>query len=438
MDSDGVRPDIILQRCPNLVKLDFRGSIYNVKWAHELAGFKHQTLSDASLRFYTADFDIQPFLKATPKLRRLCLHMNNPGLGRSLPESIQKYCPELEAFILYIHTDQLDDIDESSPRTFMSGKRISYTDDPKNSTVMGSQQEKQELKGLQYIVFQEEIAHSEASSIILLPLVEKFNNQLISLDLGKSGSVNDNVLSHISELIFPSLKYLTLKGSSPWDVSSVSGLRSIFEHGSVPNLTHIGLHQLDTIVDTVLDAIASSCPHLQNILLDNCQGITTDGMIRFLNRLAGQLRGITIEQSGFALTPEVLECMGTQLQVLEYLTIEAFQYDFLALADVERFLDIRNHEQKKKKNSDRKLMERLDIYFVFDSSSDYPGKACVDRLLEKMDSNAKEWSYTMVMPYEEVQVVLDCGEDVYDQITHVEFRRRKKKKQRVMTDSLAT
>ena len=437
MNSDGVRPDIILQKCPNLVKLDFRGSIYDEKWAHELAGFKHFNLSDASLRFYTADFDIQPFLEATPKLRRFCLYMNNPALGGSLPKSIQKFCRELETFVLYMHADQIDDNDESDSTTSMSAKRINSTNDPNNSTMLLRQEKQQERKGLQHIVFQEDFVHSEASSVILLPLVEKFNNQLISLDLGKSGSVNDDVLLRISELILPSLKHLTLKGSSPWDVSSVSGLRSIFENGAMPSLTHIALHQLDTIVDTVLDAIASSCPHFQNILLDNCQGITTDGMIQFLNRLAGQLRGITVEQSGFALTPGFLQCMATQLQVLEFLKIEAFQYDFLALADVEMFLDIRNHEQKKNENRVRRMMERLDIYFVFDSSSDYPGKARVDRLLEKMDSSAKEWSYTMVMPYEEVQVVRDCGEDVYDRVTHDEFRRRKKKERTAISDSLS-
>ncbi|KAI9252427.1 hypothetical protein BDA99DRAFT_521062 [Phascolomyces articulosus] len=466
-DLTTVWPDIILKSCPNLTKLHFKGSLLDPGWVTGLTGFQHQALTDLLCQLDDIDFNPRAFLQTVPKLRRLCLCVENLTSTDSqvFPELIRTYCPDLKTFVLRQRPGyEIDSMDisinneneegDANDDRFpaVAGEKILISSNNNNndhdndttktpetisSTLIVSKQQQPQkpTKGLQHIVFHDNEFHSDVSSNILIPLIlEASNNhQLVSLDLAGSGSVNDDVLARLSEVTLPSVQYLALKGTSPWDVANVDGLRSIFDYhrpsgASLPNLTHIAFRHLDAVVDMVLDDMASSCPHLQHVLFDNCQGITTTGMIQFLTRLARHLRTITIEQSGFALTPRVLHVIATTLVYLEQLTIEAFQYDFLALADVEKFLDARRRQLVEQNKKNHK-MEKLYIHFVFDSSLDYPSKHDVDRFLQKLDSSAKEWQYSIAMPDEEIQLVRDCrGDEVDQKITHVEYRRNERAK----------
>ncbi|KAI9266674.1 hypothetical protein BDA99DRAFT_558725 [Phascolomyces articulosus] len=263
-DEANIMPDVILRHCPHLRHLYFVGSSYDEEsWdpQRQLLDFQHQRLVDLEIEFYSIEgnFDIRPFLQATPKLKHLGLNINNiEHTWRTLPSLIHAHCPRLLSLFIVSNDDGgvvgMGD-QEQEPFWRENTRKTDYKE-----LLLATTSKDEPPASLQRLMVHNTFNDCEGGNELIPVLCEAFQN---------------------------SLKHFDIKGRILFSESEA--LTRFSRLHAVPNLTNITIYDLSGDVDdTLLESICTGSRYLEKLILEGCSNMTEAGLMDFLTNIAKQ------------------------------------------------------------------------------------------------------------------------------------------------------
>ncbi|KAG2223342.1 hypothetical protein INT45_008999 [Circinella minor] len=321
-DPRNTQPDKVIRQCSNLVTLRFTGWIsHPTNWIPEFSTeFRHSMLSELSLRFYNMDegrfFNAQPFLQATPNLRRLCLNVNHIMDTSLFLQILQQYSHQLSTLVFYY-----DDFNMDLPSITLS---TTYGDNELLMTDMITTK-KENVQSLPHLIlYNVDRDNDTLTKLLISQFFEYFTNQLIVFDY--TGGVTDSDLEHLSQLQFSSLKHLKINFHTYWSFDTNGGnqhtLFCSFLSHATPQLSSLTLKHIPRMNDVMLDTLFPNNGahyHLQELFIEYCAGISENGLIRLFQRIGSQLQKLVLR---IKITPRILNVIGSALDNLKELTMD--------------------------------------------------------------------------------------------------------------------
>ena len=178
---------------------------------------------------------------------------------------------------------------------------------------------------------------------------------------------------------------------------------------------------------------SSGLNRLENITLGYCDGVTEQGLLRFLEAMGKQLRVLNVtELRSFEDTVfGVFKCIAENFTNLEELGWYGVQYTetgvqvFLDSLDIliKTITDKNNNQQQQQKNN-FPILKKVEVSFDACWVDFWPALNDLRNLHPKIDYIAQEWKYSWgEMFYEENNIAPGAEEKVRMETTHVDFRK---------------